>query len=408
MKAMIVVPAFLAALIAGCGGGESSGEMEGMDMEVAPATGGMTAEEHARMLAGAAGADDTSGRVVVELTADQARAIGVAFATVRRGPLARAVRTVGQVVPAEPNLTDVTVKIDGFVERLYVDATGRAVRRGEPLLSLYSPMLVAAQEELLTALRLAAAVDTADPDAARRAGSLVTAARRRLEFWDIPREEIDRLERSGEVTKTLTIPAPADGVVLEKMVVAGQAVMPGMQLYRLGNLSTVWIEGAVFEQDLALVRVGAPVRAELAAYPGRSFEGRVSFVWPTVDPESRTARVRVAFANPRGLLRPGMYASLYLEVMIGRDVLSVPAEAVVMTGERNLVFVVGPAGGLEPREVLLGARGGREIEVLDGLSEGTRIVAAANFLVDAESRLATGAGMASMPGMDMGAERKRP
>jgi Cu(I)/Ag(I) efflux system membrane fusion protein len=412
MKATLAVPVLLVTLLAGCGGGEGGGERQGMEgmegMEATPATAGMTAEEHARMLAGGAGAGDTSGRVAVHLTADQARAIGVTFVTVRRGTLARVVRTVGQVVPAEPNLMDVTLKIDGFVERLYVDATGQRMRRGQPLLSLYSPMLVAAQEELLTALRLAAAVDTADPDAARRAAALVAAARRRLEFWDIPGDEVARLERSGEVTKTLTIPAPADGVVLEKMVVAGQAVMPGMRLYRVADLSTVWIEGAVFEQDLALVRVGAPVRAELAAYPGRSFEGRVSFVWPTVDQESRTARVRVAFANPREFLRPGMYASLFLEALIGRDVLSVPAEAVVMTGERNLVFVAGPGGGLEPREVTLGARAGRELEIREGLTEGTRVVASANFLVDAESRLATGAGMADMPGMDMGSERKRP
>jgi RND family efflux transporter MFP subunit len=183
--------------------------------------------------------------------------------------------------------------------------------------------------------------------------------------------------------------------------------MSGMKLYRIADLRTVWIEGAVFEQDLAFIRVGAPVRAELAAYPGRPVNGRVSFVWPTVDEQSRSARVRVAFPNPTGLLKPGMYATLFFDVLVGRDVLQVPAEAVVQTGERNLVFVVGPDGALAPREIVLGARAGGRFQVLSGLAGGERIVASANFLVDAESRLVTGAATA-MPGMDMGTEQKRP
>lgn len=375
------------------------------------AAGQMTAEEHARMQAGGgAGPADSAGaplREPVHLTPEQARAMGVTFTVVQRGPLARSVRTVGQVVPAEPNLADITTKIDGFVEQVFVDATGISVRRGQPLLTLYSPMLVAAQEELLAAKRLATAVDSTDVEAWRNAQTLLDASRRRLAYWDISAGQIARLERTGEVTKTLTLNASLDGIVLEKMVVAGQSVMAGMKLYRIADLSTVWIEGAVFEQDLGFVRVGAPVRAELAAYPGRAFEGRVSFVWPTVDEASRTARVRVALANPAGLLRPGMYATLLLEAVVGRDVLSVPAEAVVMTGERNLAFVVGQAGALEPREIVLGARAGDRFEVLRGLVAGERIVASANFLVDAESRLTTGA-VGAMPGMDMGTEQKRP
>ncbi|HEX9705424.1 MAG TPA: efflux RND transporter periplasmic adaptor subunit [Gemmatimonadales bacterium] len=375
---------------AACRGKPEADPMAGMDMgDAAPADSGQ------------------GERAPVHLTADQARAIGVTFTVVERGPMTRAVRTVGQVVPAEPNLAEITIKIDGFVEQLFVDATGMPVRRGQRLLSLYSPMLVAAQEELLSARRLAASVDSTDADAWRNAEALLEASRRRLSYWDISAEQIERLERSGEVTKTLTLTAPFNGIVLEKMVVAGQAVMPGMKLYRIADLSTVWIEGAVFEQDLAFVRVGAPVRAELAAYPGRAFDGRVSFVWPTVDEMSRTARVRVAFENPGGVLRPGMYATVFLEAPIGSDILNVPAEAIVMTGERNLVFVAGRDGALEPREVVLGARAGDRFQVLGGLAVGERIVASANFLVDAESRLGTG-GMAGMPGMDMGTEKQRP
>ncbi len=338
-------------------------------------------------------------RQPVHLSAAQARAIGVRFTVVARGPLARTVRTVGQVVPAEPNLADITPKIDGFVDRLFVDATGVQVRRGQPLLALYSPMLVSAQQELLTALHLAQTIDSTAPEAWRNAQDLVAAARRRLAYWDISTDQIDRLERTGEVTKTLTLVAPFDGVVMEKMVVAGQGVMPGMKLYRLANLSTVWVEGDVFEQDLALVRVGAPVRVELAAYPGRTFAGRVSFVWPVVDAQSRTGRVRVALANPQGLIKPGMYATVFGDVTVGRDLLSLPAEAVVQTGERNLVFVAGADGALEPREVTLGARADGRIQILRGVTEGERVVSSANFLVDAESRLGSGAGMAGMPGM---------
>jgi Cu(I)/Ag(I) efflux system membrane fusion protein len=359
------------------------------------------------MSGGAADTAKPAGeRQPVHLTAAQAQAIGVTYTVVQRGPLARTVRTVGQVVPAEPGLADITPKIDGFVDRLYVDATGVPVRRGQPLLAIYSPMLVSAQEELLTALHLAQTIDSTAPEAWRNAQDLVAAARRRLAYWDISTEQIQRLERTGEVTKTLTLTAPFDGVVLEKMVVAGQGVMPGMKLYRLANLRTVWIEGEVFEQDLGLIRVGAPARVALTAYPGRPFAGRVSFVWPTVDEQSRAGRVRVALANPDGLIRPGMYATILFDAALGRELTSVPAEAVVMTGERNLVFVVAPDGMLQPREVTLGARAGDRIEIRSGLEPGERVVATANFLVDAESRLSTGAGMAGMPGMSGELPRK--
>ena len=362
----------------------------------AGAQNGMTPEEHARMQAGASVAAE---RQAVHLTATQARAIGVTFAVVERGPMARTVRTVGQVVPVERGLADVTAKVDGFVEELFVDATGVAVRRGQPLLTLYSPMLVAAQEELLAARGLLAAADSADPETWRNAQSLVQAGRRRLTYWDISADQVERLEQTGAVIKSLTLRAPLAGVVLEKMVVAGQSVMPGMRLYRLADLSTVWIEGAVFEQDVAAVRPGAAVRAEVAAHPGRAFTGRIDFVWPTMDAESRTTRVRVVFDNRAGLLKPGMYASLLLDALVDSAALHVPTDAVVMTGERNLAFVVGPDGALEPRPIVLGVRSGSRVQVVRGLAAGERIVASANFLVDAESRLATVDSGGGMPGM---------
>jgi membrane fusion protein, copper/silver efflux system len=376
------------ALVGACRTQPQADPMAGMDMSAATAD------------------SATLQRAPVHLSTEQARAVGLTFAVVQRGALTRTVRSVGQVVAAEPNLAEITTKIDGFVEQLFVAATGTTVRRGQPLLTLYSPMLVAAQEELLAAKRLAASVESSEPEARRSGEALVEAGRRRLSYWDISREQIDRLERTGEVTKTLRLNAPVNGIVLEKMVVTGQAVMAGMKLYRIANLSTVWIEGAVFEQDLRLARVGAPVAAEIAAYPGRRFVGHVSFVWPTVDEASRSGRVRVEFRNPTGELRPGMYVTLLLEALVASDAVHVPAEAVVQTGERNVVFVVGQGGALEPREVVLGSRAGNRFQISAGLEPGERIVASANFLIDAESRLTAGAVINTMPGMNMNTEKR--
>ena len=365
---------------------------------------GMTAEEHAKMQAGGTqGEMDESGvpvREAVHLTAEQERALGVVYTTVTRGELTRTIRAVGRIEAAETNIADVTPKIDGFVERLHVNTTGEAVKLGEPLLTLYSPMLVAAQEELLTAKRLAAQVDSSAGEAYRSAQAMLEAARRRLAYWDITPEQIARVESTREVTRTLTLVAPVNGIVLEKDVVEGQRVAPGMRLYRLADLSMVWVEGELFEQDLQFVQEGARAHIEVAAYPGVHLMGRVSFVYPTVDERSRTNRVRVTLANPDLRLKPGMFATVYFDVLIGDDVISVPVGAIVATGERNLVFHRHEDGSLHPHEVVLGARAGRLVQVLAGLEEGETIVASSNFLVDAESRLAATGG--SMPGMQHG------
>jgi Cu(I)/Ag(I) efflux system membrane fusion protein len=369
-----------------------------------PSMGGMTAAEHARMVAGGAqGAMDTTGAVrrqPVHLTAEQERALGVIYTTVRRATLTRTIRTVGVIAAPEPQIADVTPKFDGFAERLFVDYTGRAVRRGEPLLTIYSPTLVAAEQELLIAKRLAAQVDSGAGEAWSNAQATLAAARRRLANWDITPEQIQEIERTGEIAKTLTLVSPVSGIVLEKNVLAGQQVMPGMRLYRIADLSSVWAEGDVFEQDLPFVHLGSQAHIELAAYPGQHLMGRVSFVYPTVDPQSRTNRVRVTVPNPSLRLKPGMYATIYFDVQ-RPGVLAVPAEAVVVTGQRNLVFLKDAEGVLVPTDVVLGARGGDQVEILAGLREGQVIVAAANFLVDAESRLAGSSG--GMPGMQHGA-----
>jgi Cu(I)/Ag(I) efflux system membrane fusion protein len=226
------------------------------------------------------------------------------------------------------------------------------------------------------------------------------AARHRLAYWDITPAQIRHIEQTGEVSKTLTLVSPVNGIVLEKDVLDGQQVMPGMRLYRIADLSRVWAEGDVFEQDLQYVHVGSQAHIEVSAYPGEHLMGKVSFVYPTVDQASRTNRVRVTVANQDLRLKPGMYATIYFDVEIGRNVLAVPMPAVVVTGERNLVFVRDAQGMLSPREVVLGTRAGTQVQILSGLREGETIVGAANFLVDAESRLASaGNAMPGMPGM---------
>lgn len=341
-----------------------------------------------------------ASRGMVHLTAEQERALGVTYTEVRRVSLTRTIRTVGQIVTPEPNIADVTPKIDGFVERLFVASTGETVRRGQPLLSIYSPALVAAQEELLTARRLAARVDPGAEEAYRNAQAMLDASRRRLTYWDITDAQIRQLEERGEVTKTLTLVAPVSGIVLEKDVVEGQRTMPGMRLYRIADLSTVWVEGEVFEQDLQFVQTGSQAHIEVAAYPGEHLMGTVTFVYPTVEVASRTNRVRVSVPNPGLRLKPGMYVTVFFDVDAIRDDIAVPREAVIVTGERNLVFVRGEDGMLSPREVVLGTRAGEHVQILDGLTEGETIVASANFLVDAESRLAATGG--AMPGMQHG------
>lgn len=398
MNARLGVLAAALVILAACGKKEQPDS----------STAGMTPEEMARMGSGGSQSLDTSGAAVrqpVHLTPEQERALGVVYATVRRETLTRTIRTVGQIAAPEPKMADVTPKIDGFVEQLFVNYTGDAVRQGQPLLTLYSPMMVAAQQELLTARQLASQVDSSAGEAWRSAQATLVAARRRLAYWDITAEQIEQVERTGEVTKTLTLVSPVDGIVMEKNVVQGQQVMPGVRLYRIADLSTVWAEGDVFEQDLQFIHAGSQAHIEVAAYPGQHLMGRVSFVYPTVDQESRTNQVRVTVPNPGLRLKPGMYATIYFDVQLP-DVIAVPAEAVVVTGERNLVFVRDTQGTLVPREVVLGGRSETQVQILNGLAPGETIVAAANFLVDAESRLgSTGSGM---PGMEHGTRAPLP
>jgi Cu(I)/Ag(I) efflux system membrane fusion protein len=362
--------------------------------------GGESADAGAHAGHGAAPASDSAAPVFLR-PAEEHR-IGVTYAVALAETLTRDVRIVGQVAADETRITAVSLKVDGWVERLHVDFIGREVRAGEPLLELYSPMVASAAEELLLARRLLAEVGGDSSEAAANARSLVASARRRLAWWDVPAAQIRRIEETGEAPRTVTLRAPFTGVVLEKDVVPGQTVMAGQPLFRLADLAVVWVEGEVFEQDLPLVREGQPVEAEFTALPGIVRTGRIVYVYPTVDEATRTARIRVELPNGRRDLKPGMYATLRVTVRQARQELTVPRSAVLSTGTRSLVFKRLPDGRLEPREVRVGLATDSRVQVLDGLAAGDTVVASGTFLVDAESNLgAVLGGMGDMPGMDM-------
>ena len=331
---------------------------------------------------------------------EQAR-IGVTFAPVVRGPLDRSVRTVAQVTYDETRVKTVAPLIDGWVDQLFVNFTGQAVRPGERLFSIYSPMVVTTQQELLLARQLVQDVSAGTPEAARSARDLLESARRRLQYWGVPQDEIQRVEETGEVHRTVTLRSPYAGVVVDKPVLAGQRIMAGEGAYKIADLSRVWLEGEVFERDLPAVRLGLPVTAEFTALPGVVREGRVTYVYPTVNPETRTARIRIELRNPDLALKPGMYATIRFAAPTD-SVLSVPRSAVLATGERNLVFVRVPDGRFVPHLVTLGAATDDRVEILRGLDLRDTVVASGTFLVDAESNLGSlMGGMGNMPGMDV-------
>jgi len=330
----------------------------------------------------------------VVLDAEAARRIGVTLTSVEERELPVFVRTVGTVTYDETSLSTVNPKVDGWVEHLFVDFTGAPVQAGEPLMEVYSPALVSAQEELILAVRLAR--DAGDGRSGDNARQLLEASRRRLAYWDIPEDDIRRIEESGEPTKTMTLRSPASGIVVEKNVVEGDRIMPGMTLYRIADLSRVWIEADVFEKDLGLVGTGQGASVSFEAFPGQVYPGRVSYVYPTVSLQTRTGSIRIELSNPRLDFKPGMYAEVSLEAPPSGACLVVPRSAVILTGERALVFVSAPDGSLMPREVTPGRTSGRFMELLDGVKAGDRVVSSAAFLVDAESNLGTMTGEMDM------------
>ena len=336
---------------------------------------------------------------VVVMDPAMASSLGVVVVEAQLAPVARAIRTTGSVTYDETRLTTITPKFNGFAERLHVNFTGQPVRRGQPLLEVYSPELVAAQEELLSALRMTAQLRaSASPAVIERTAGLVDAARRRLLLWDISAAQVRQIEESGEVRRTLTLHAPSSGFVTEKMVQEGQAIGMGMPLYRLADLTTVWIEADVYEQDLRFVAVGEAVQVEITAYPQEPFSGRVSYIHPDVRADTRTTRVRIELANPGGRIKPGMYATVSIDAPVTQRAVVVPRDAVMHSGTHAMVFIEEAPGTYRIREVTVGVDAGGQTQILSGLLAGERVVSRANFLIDSESRLTES--MGDMPGMN--------
>jgi Cu(I)/Ag(I) efflux system membrane fusion protein len=347
----------------------------------------------------------------VFVSTERQQLTGVRYGRVEYRNLERVIRTVGKLEFDEKKISTINPKIGGWIDELYVDYTGKMVRKGQPLLSIYSPELVSAQEEVLLALK-ARNILSASPvtEVAEGGERLLQGARRRLLLWDITPKQLETLEKTGEVRKNMVLYAPADGFVMEKMAFKGMAISPGMALYKIGDLSSIWVIGEIYEYELPFIKIGDKANITMAYFPGESFEGTITYLYPSLDPKSRTAKVRFDLPNPEFKLKPEMWANVELKIPLGRK-LAVPEDAVMDTGTMQMVFIDLGQGYFEPRHIKVGSRVQGYFEVLSGLKVGERVVTSANFLIDSESRLsgATGgmAGMPGMEGMSMGGMEKK-
>lgn len=332
------------------------------------------------------GLEETNDNTV-KVSLDRVQRLGVRTEAVQRRDLMRPIRAVGTVQFDERRITVISTKFEGWIEKLRANATGETVRRGDPLMQVYSPDLLLAQEEYAALQRLMKEHEssaTGTHDATRR---LIDGASRRLGYLDFPADEMRRLAKGGQPGRTVTIRAPFNGVIVEKMAFEGARFMPGEPLYRIADNSQMWVIAEIFEQDLANVRVGQTADVRVDAYPDRTFTGRVAFIYPTVGRETRTARVRVEIPNPAGALKADLYANVSLAAPVGRDAIAVPDSAVINSGTRQIVLVERGEGRFEPRVVRLGAKADGYYEILEGLAGDERVVVAATFLIDAESNL---------------------
>lgn len=313
--------------------------------------------------------------------------IGVAYGEVMFGSVVHTIRTVGKVTYDETKIARVHPKIEGWIEKVHADYVGKLVRKGEPLVELYSPELVATQQEYLLALRAKETLGrSAYREIAAAADSLYEASKRRLELWDIPEADIRRIHQRGQPSRTLTLYAPVSGFVLSRNAFERQRVTPETELYVIADLSTVWVLADIYESEVSMVRVGQTATMTLPAFPGKVFRGRVTYISPQVDNVTRTVKIRLEFPNPDFALKPDMYTNVELHVHYGRQ-LWVPEGAVLDSGEEQIVFVAHEGGYFEPRRVRVGPKVGDRYIILEGLKAGERIVTSGTFLIDSESRL---------------------
>ena len=346
-------------------------------------------------------AESATGPGEIYITPEKIQRIGVKSEEVKERPLRKIIRTVATVDYDERMLFTINTKIEGWIERLYVNATGRELKKGEHLLDIYSPDLVSTQEEYLLALETKRRLGPgALPDAVEGAEYILDATRRRLKNWDISDDQIEALEKSKKPTKTLALHSPVEGIVIEKMAVQGMKVMPGEKLLGIANLSNVWLYANIYEYELSLVKAGQKASVTINAYPGETFYAIVSYIYPYMNTETRTAKVRLEMANPGFKLKPGMYANVELESVISPKAVAVPEDAVLDTGKRQAVILDLGAGRFKVLEVKVGLKGEGYYQILSGLAPGWRVVTSANFLIDSESSFRSTA--QTMLGMEHG------
>jgi RND family efflux transporter MFP subunit len=346
---------------------------------------------------GPTGGAAVAGLAGVRIPIRKQQLIGVRTEVVKRAPFIRTISAVGRVAVDETRLRHVHTKIEGWIEKLYVNATGEKVRMGQPLLSIYSPELLATQEEHLLALRSRAALgEGASPEAVKRADELVQSSRRRLSLYDLTPGQIENLEKNGEPSRAVTLFSPVSGYVLQRNVTGGEKIDAGTLLLDIADLSRIWVIASVYEYELPFVKLGQPAAMTLASSPGKTFQGKVSLVYPVLEESTRTVQVRVEFANPDMELKPDMFVRVELQGNLGER-LAVPGTAVLSSGTRDIVFVAQGDGYFEPREVRIGLRLPDTMEILEGVSEGDRVVTSGNFLIDSESRLKAALEAAAAP-----------
>lgn len=318
--------------------------------------------------------EPSAGSSAISIDSATTQNMNIQTGIVEKGPLRRTIRTVAVIDYDETSLADVIMRFKGWITKLYVNATGQQVHKGDPLFEIYSPELYSAQSDYLLSLE--------------NTGARKTGARARLQNFDISDDQIAELERTKQIKNSLSIHAPRDGIVVEKMATAGQMADENMRLYRIADLSLVWVQAQVYEQDIPFIRLGQDARVTLSYLPDRTFQGRVTYIYPNVDEKTRTVKVRMEFHNPGYLLKPGMFATVELRAELDPSTLLVPDAAVLRSGTKNTVFVALDGGRFEPRTVTLGPRSENDMyQVVNGLSEGERVVTSGQFMLDSESQL---------------------
>jgi Cu(I)/Ag(I) efflux system membrane fusion protein len=328
---------------------------------------------------------------VVEIPLDKQQLLGVKTVAASFRQIGKVIRTVGRVEYDERKLATVNMKYEGWIEKLYADYTGMQVKKGQPLAEVYSPELLATQQEFLNTLLWAkSSSETKEGEVAgmlnRDAQAIIDAARQRLRLWDITDEQIRSIEETGKAVRTVTLASPVDGTVVQKSAVQGMRVMPGEKLFDIADLSSVWIISDIYENELPLINAGETARITLSSLPGKDFSAKIEFVYPTLTDQARTVKVRMTVPNADGRLKPQMFTNVEIRAGMGKR-LAIPDDAVLDTGTRQIVYVDKGEGYFEPREVKLGLRAEGYCEVLSGLKNGEKVARSATFLIDSEAQL---------------------